>query len=290
MIQSLSKLSKPLKNPKLRAGLLIISSLVVLAAISVASPSNYKNWYSYQKDLPPSISSLDTLLGTTTNGRSVFWILVNAVKNSLYIGAVTSLIVVHIALLVGLIAGYRGGFADRTLMLLADSFIVIPGILLLTVLFMILRNIVTINSLPLFLSITGWAATSRSIRSLVLSIREKESVIEAMLSGESGLKIITREILPYIMPIYLIDLANAALGAIAAESGLALLGLSILGEDTLGTMIYWALNYNALLRGIWWWLAPPVIVLIILFIGLYLVALGLNEYYNPKIRRGVILL
>ncbi|RLG76023.1 MAG: ABC transporter permease [Thermoprotei archaeon] len=274
-----------IRNTKFRVGFILLVIIVILGSFSVYSPPYYKQWYRLPIDQPPRLSAdLQYILGTTSNGRSVFYILVNAIKNSFIIGLFTALIASHIGLLAGLVAGFRGGVVDKTIMLLADVIIVIPALPLYILLAMFLRKVLTIYTIGLIVSVTSWAWPTRQVRALTMSLIEREFVITAKLSGMSSMKIIVSEIFPYILGWHLANFTNTVLYAIGSESSLAVLGLSILHEDTLGTMIYWALQYGALYRGLVWWVVPPVIVIILIFTSLYLISLGISEYINPRLR------
>ncbi len=277
-------------NRKFRIGFSIIAFLIFFSIFSLYillplfEKEDIKSWHSFPKDRAPSPSSIGMLLGTTTNGRSVFWILTRAILNSFAIGFVTALVASHIGLFIGILAGLKGGLAERILVFIIDSFIVIPGLPLLIVLSMSLREYLNVVLIGLIISVIAWTWPARQVRALVLSLREKEHVVLARFSGMKLGRIIVSEIFPYIVSWHFANMVNTVLFAIATEAGLAVLGLSKLEEDTLGTMIYWANNYSALFRGLWWWISSPIITLILLFIGLYLVAVGIGEYANPRLR------
>ncbi len=286
-IESFIKTFKSLlKYKRFRIGLAIITIIAILSIISLFSPPQYKRWYAYPKDRPPQLTSLDMILGTTTNGRPVFWIMVNALTNSLYIGLLTALIGSHIGLLVGLLAGLSHGKTESVFILLIDSFIVMPGLPILIILSLALKQSMTIFTIPLILSIIAWAWPARNVRSITLSVASKDFVTIASFSGIKFFNILLYEIMPYVLGWHLTNFINTIIWAIGMETALAVFGLSILSEDTLGTMIYWVLNYNALFRGLWWWLLPPIILLISIFVGLYLISVSVSSYLNPRLRGG----
>ena len=99
-----------------------------------------------------------------------------------------------------------------------------------------------------------------------------------------NLEIILRELLPHMLAWLGANFLNAFIAAILAESALSIIGLGPAQEMTLGIMIYWALNFGAMIQQMWWWWLTPVITLIVLFMALYLVHLGLDETGNPRIR------
>lgn len=284
-IRNLMKVSK-----KFRIGFIIIIGMAILALLSFSAPSQYIHWYSYPRSLPPTPTSIDLILGTTANGRSVFWIFTNAIKNSLVIGIVTALIAPHVGLLIGIIAGLRGGIVDRVLMFITDTIIVIPALPLYVIVLMILKLHISAMGSPipfmgLIFSITAWCWPARQVRAMVLSLREREFILTSSLSGNSMTRIILREIIPHLLAWHLINLTNTVLYSIGMETGLSILGLSILDKDTLGTMIYWSLYYSALFRGLWWWYITPIVGVIVVFLAFFLLSQGISEYVNPRLRQ-----
>jgi peptide/nickel transport system permease protein len=265
-------------NFKFRLGFTLITILFILGfAVSPFSPTSTRTWYVVPRDRPPS---LEYLLGTSSMGRDVFWELCASIGKSLTIALITALIASHIGLFVGLISGIRGGILDRFLMFISDTFIIVPGFLLLIVVISIIKSWITIPLLGAIISIVSWPWPARQVRSMVLSLRERTFVYTAKLSGMRTSKVLLFEIRPYVLGWHLVNFTNTILFSIGTESGLAIFGLSILGDNTLGVMLYWALNYYALFRGIWWWITAPIITLVLIFISFYLVSIGLSEYLH----------
>ncbi|MBS7641569.1 ABC transporter permease [Candidatus Bathyarchaeota archaeon] len=271
-------------NLKFRIGFTILSILVILGfAVSPFSPTNTRSWYIVPRDRPPSY---EYPLGTSSMGRDILWELCASIRNSLTIAFVTAMIASHIGLFLGFIAGIRGGVIDRILMFITDTFIIIPGLPLLMVVTTVLKRYLTIPTLGMLISIVSWPWPSRQVRSMVLSLRERTFIHTAKLSGMGTFRVIVQELMPYVLGWHLINFTNTILFSIGTESGLAILGLSILDDNTLGVMIYWALNWGyALFRGIWWWLAAPVATLVLVFISFYLVSIGMTEFMHPIARR-----
>jgi peptide/nickel transport system permease protein len=269
------------KNVKFKIGFTIILVMLVLGFIlSLFAPMDTTRWHVVPKEQPPSATHL---LGTTSMGRDVFWELCSSIKNSLIIATTTALISVHIGLVVGIIAGMKGGLLDRILMFITDTFAVIPGLPLLIVIIAVLKEWITMVSLGTLISLIAWPFSSRQVRAIVLSLRERAFIYTAKLSGMNLFKMILQEIMPHLFGWHLINFTNTVLFSIGFEAGLAMLGLSLLNQNTLGVMIYWALNqYYAMFRGIWWWIGAPLVTLIFIFIALYLISAGLSEYLMPQ--------
>jgi peptide/nickel transport system permease protein len=265
-----------------RVGLIIFTVTIVLGvAVSSFSPFDPRRWYLVPPNKPPS---LEFPLGTTTNGQDVFWLLTWSIKNSLIIGLITAMVASHVGLILGMLAGARGGLADRILMILTDSFVVIPSLPTLILLAVLLRDVMTIPLMGLIISIFSWPWPSRQVRAMVLSLRERDFIATSIFSGYGVLGRVFRDYLPFILPWHLVNLTNTVLFAISSEAALAVIGVSILSEATLGVMIYWALNYSALFRGLWWWLISPVITIILIFVSLFLISKGISDYSNPRLR------
>jgi peptide/nickel transport system permease protein len=133
----------------------------------------------------------------------------------------------------------------------------------------------------------AWLYPTRTIRAQLLTLRERGFIQIAQMSGMSGPEIIVKEMLPNLLPYLVAALVNSTSAAILASVGLEVLGLGPFEAPTIGMTLYWV-NYNAaIINGWWWWWVPPIVVIGTVFIGLFLVAIGLDEVANPRLRRSV---
>ena len=260
-------------------GVLVI--ILILAFLSVFSPYDPTLWYVVPKDTKPSA---EHLLGTDSNGQDIFWQATYAVRNSLIISLIAALVSRVIAILVGMVAGYKGGSTDRVLMFISDSLLVIPLFLILVMLAMLVRQFMNLVILGLLLSIFGWAWDARLIRSVILSLREREFTQTAILSGTGTVKLVLNEYMPFATPLIFSTLINNISWAIGLEMTLAILGLVNLNIPTLGTMLNWAIVYQSMFLGRWWWVLTPVVLSIFLFIALYWLSVSISEYLDPRTR------
>jgi peptide/nickel transport system permease protein len=135
------------------------------------------------------------------------------------------------------------------------------------------------------LIVFGWAWNARTVRSMALSLREREFINMARFSGAGALAIIAREIFPYVYAYMVVNFINTILFAINTEAALAVIGLSNVVVPTLGSIIFWALNYNAIMIGQPLWIIAPIVTTVLLFLGLFLTSTGYNELFAE--RRGV---
>jgi peptide/nickel transport system permease protein len=269
-------------NLRLNLGLVILAIFtlgsIILPFFNTVDPALQGK---YLKNLP--LSGIH-LLGTNSLGQDIFWYLVFAVRNSLLLGIIVSLCSTIISVLVGLSAGYIGGWFDRVVMLITDSFITIPILPILIVLGALVRGSTSFFSIGLILVVFSWAWNSRTIRSIALSVREREFINMARFSGMSIPEIIFKEVFPYVYAYTVVGFINSILFVINTEAALAVIGLSNVRVPTLGSIIFWALNYNAFFIGQYIWVVAPVVATVLLFLGLFLTSTGYNQLF--AMRRG----
>ena len=160
------------------------------------------------------------------------------------------------------------------MMMVADTFIVIPTLPILILMTSLMSGSLSILPIAGILSVFAWAHPSRHVRSMCLSMKERDFIATARYSGERMFQIIATEILPYMLTWSLSNFMNAVLVAIGQESSLAVLGLSSSNLPTLGNMIQWARDRNAILGGYWLWIGSPIVTTIVLFVALFMVISG----------------
>ena len=260
---------------------IVLLIILILAVLSIFSPYDPTLWNVVPRDMRPSA---EYWLGTDSNGQDIFWQATFAIRNSLIISLIAGLVSRVIAILVGMIAGYKGGTTDRILMFISDSLLVIPLFLIFVMLAMLVREHMNLVVLGLLLSIFGWAWDARLIRSMILSLREREFTKTAILSGTGTVKLVWNEYMPFTMPLIFSTLINNIGFAIGLEITLAIIGLVDLMIPTLGTMLNWALFYQSILLGRWWWVLTPMVLSVLLFIALYWLSVSISEYLDPRTR------
>jgi len=259
----------------------ILVVLLLFALLSFFSPYDPTLWGTVPRDLKPSSTYF---LGTNSKGQDIFWQATFAVRNSLIIALIAASLSRVVALLVGMVAGYKGGLTGRVLMFVSDVFLVIPLFLVIVMLAMLVRDKMTLGVLGLLLAVFGWAWDARVIRSQVLSLREREFTQTAVLSGTGTVPLVLKEYMPFVTPLAFSTLINNMSWVIGLEITLAYLGLVNMEIPTLGTMLQWAISYQAVLLGYWWWLLTPIILSILLFIALYWLSVSISEYLDPRTR------
>jgi peptide/nickel transport system permease protein len=259
----------------------VLCALLILVILSAFAPDDPTLWGVVPRDLKPSWTHL---LGTSSKGQDVFWQATFAVRNSLTISVIAGTVSRVIAVLVGMIAGYRGKGTDRLLMFISDSLLVMPLFLIIVLLAMLVREMMNLVTLGLLLAFFGWAWDARVIRSQILSLREREFTQTAILSGTGTLRLVLKEYMPFATPLIFSTLINNMSWAIGMEITLAILGLVNMDIPTLGTMLQWAISYQAMLLGYWWWLLTPIVLAVLLFVALYWLSVSISEYLDPRTR------
>jgi peptide/nickel transport system permease protein len=231
--------------------------------------------------LPPS---RELPFGSDKQGRNLYAVMVEGTPLTLRIGLLAGVIGVVIGATLAFISGYYGGVVDNVIRIAVDVGLTIPGLLVLIIIAMRVRGGLTVDQMALVVGLLAWLYPARTIRSQVLSIKQRGYVQIARLSGMSSPEIIVKELLPNLLPYLGASLVGSVSAAILASIGLEVLGLGPFESPTLGMTIYWV-DYNAaIINGWWWWWVPPIVVIAVLFTGLFLVAVGLDEIANPRVR------
>jgi len=299
------------RSPKVIAGLVMLAPFVVVAVIgrwiSPYSPNatDPLHWVQhvlvpgtgpgtgitanyYPLPLPPSAAHW---LGTTVFAQDVLSQVLVSTQATLFVGLLAAAIATILSILFGVSAGYFGGNADEVLSLISNVFLAIPGLPLLIVLADYVPTAGSSILLVAFIiAVTAWAYSSRVLRAQTLSLRNRDFVEAARVSGEGRLRIILAEILPNLIPIVAASFLFTTLYAIYAYVAISFLGLggsptsSPAGLWNWGEMLREGFANNAIRGGWWWWWAPPGLCVALLGTGLALVNFGIDEFINPRLR------
>lgn len=262
-------------------GLVLVGIIVIYASLSFFSPVDPTLQYVEFPDLSPSS---EYWFGTNSRGQDLFWQLTFAFRNTLIFGLLVAVLSRAISITVGLISGYLGGPLDRVLMVINDIFVTLPIIPILLLFYFVIGNDLNTLNLALLMACLGWPFDARLIRSVALGLRHREFTRHAVFSGMSPVKIMFEEHLPYVMPIVLATTMANIIWSIGVEVTLAILGFTNINIPTVGTTIYWANNHSAMVVGVWWWIAIPLVLIVVMFVGLFLLTISLNEYIDPRSR------
>jgi len=273
------------RNRSLVVGLCLLLLVLLFAGLgrlvwdtSLAAP------LSAPPNRPPS---WEHPLGTDRQGRDLLAVMIVGTPLTLYIGLLAGFIGVAVGTALVLISAYYGGLVDTLIRGIVDVGLTIPTLLVLILLAVSVRSSLSVSQMALVVASLSWLWPTRTIRSQVLTIKERAYIQVARLSGASNRRIVFFEIMPNLLPYLAATFVGAVGAAILASIGLEVIGLGPIEANTLGMTIYWVTYYAALLHGMWWWFMPPVIIIIMLFVGLFSISAGLDELANPRTRRAV---
>ncbi len=269
------------RNRKLKIGLSIVLFFLILAIVGPYI-SKYDDPLEYVGPgyQPPS---KDYWLGTTSFGQDVFTQLVHGLRSSFLVGFLGGGLATLIGLLIGFVAGYNGGWLDEILMMITNILIVIPTLALLIIIaaYLPYRG-VFIQSV--IIGFTAWPWTARAVRAQTLSLKTREFVNLSRITARNRMKIIMEDIMPnmmsYVFMVFILQFG----GAILAAVGLDFIGLGPTKGISVGLMLQNAVLWNAIMLKVWWWIIPPGLVITLLVGGLYMMNVGLDEVFNPKLR------
>jgi peptide/nickel transport system permease protein len=268
-------------NAEFAIGLALVGTVVIFSLLSFFSPVDPTQVYRVAPDQAPN---LQYWFGTNSRGQDMFWQLSFAFRNTLTFGVIVAIISRIISIAVGLSAGYLGGWVDRVLMFVNDIFVAIPIFPILILFYLVMKTGQNSFMLAILMACFGWPFDARLIRSVSIGLRYREFTRHAVFAGMSPLRIMLQEHLPYVIPIIFATAMANMIWATGLEVTLAVLGFTNLNIPTVGTTLYWANNHSALIVGTWWWIAIPVVIVVMLFVGLFLLAVSLNEYIDPRSR------
>ena len=226
-------------------------------------------------------------LGTDNFGRDVLKELSSAAGTSVVIGLIAGTVATLIGLLLGLLSGYLGGFVDDVIMFFTNIFTVIPSfVLLILISYSIGQDKRGAAVVALVIGLTSWTWTTRSVRSQVISLRNRDHVNLSKLSGHGLPRILITDILPYIASYVVMAFILQVSSGILAEAQLSLLGLGPKTTEvpTLGLMMNWAMLYSAHLNGSWWAYFPVILMITLISFSLNLMNTGLDQVFNPTLR------
>lgn len=261
---------------------LIVLGLVVLCAVlaPVLSPFDPNTQDLLTRLSPPEWTG-GHLLGTDNLGRDVLSRLIYGARISLFVGLAVALISGTIGAVVGIVAGYRGGWADRVLMRLADVQLAFPAILLALAVVAFVGNGLWV--VIIVLGVTNWVSYARVARSSVLSLRERDYVLEARAIGVGPVTIMRRHLLPNVLASLITIAALNVASAIVVESALSFLGLGVPADiPTWGSM----LADGQLYLGTSWWIAVfPGLALMLTALSINITGDAIRDAVDPRAYR-----
>jgi len=256
--------------------------LLVVLLVAIIGPLVFPEspWRMVNRPFLPPFTVDGVPLGTDAVGRDVLIGLIHGARVSLMVGLVSTLVALVIGVPIGALAGYFGGWVDDVLMRFTEFFQTIPSFALAIVLLAIFQP--SLFYIILTIAVVSWPPVARLVRGEVLSLRTREYVEAAVLSGQTSLQIIIRQVLPNALPPIIVLASLMVATAILLESSLSFLGLGDPNVMSWGYMIGAA---RTVLRTAWWLSFIPGIAILLTVLALNLIGEGLNDALNPRLSR-----
>jgi peptide/nickel transport system permease protein len=274
------------RNPSLAVGIFILLALVAFTVIGLLT-INPKHAYplAVRPKQPPS---LEFPFGTDFFGRDLLAAMVVGMWQTAVIGFLAGGIGTIIGVVLGFTSAYFSGWVDRIITGLCQILTPIPVLLIQVVIAasMFDKRNVTIYTMAFVVVLLAWMGPTLVIRSQVLSMKERQFVSVAKLSGMGPFSIIFQEILPNLLPFIAAAFVGQVFTAVFSSFYLAILGLGPQREPLLGNIIWAAQGQAAFFNGWWWWPIMPALAMVLILGSLALINMGLDEIANPRVRRA----
>ena len=274
-----------LRNPSLIVGLVMLFGMLFLVGIGhLIWDTEMFRPLSTPTRLPPTG---EHPFGTDTQGRDLLAIAILGTPLTLRIGLIAGTVAIGLGTVAAFLSAYYRGVVDGAIRSIVDVGLAMPALLILILVRINVGRELSTDEMGLAIGLTSWVFPARTIRSQVLVMREQAYVELSRLSGTSGMGIIFKEMMPNLIPYITASLVASVAGAILASIGLEAIGLGNFSQPTLGMTIYWNIQFSSITLGMWWWWVPPLVAIVIVFVSLFLISSGLDEWSNPRLRKRV---
>ena len=272
------------RNKSLAVGLLILLLLVLFTANGLATV-DAENAYPLSVKTK-QVPSVEFPLGTDYYGRDLYVTMVVGLWQTALIGVLAGALGTLVGVVLGFISAYFGGWLDAVIKGICQILTPIPAFLIQVIIAGSLdKRDVTIYTMAFVVVLLAWMGPTLVIRSQVLTMKERQFVAVAKLSGMGDLGIIFREIFPNLLPFIAAAFVGQVFFAVFQSFYLAVLGLGPLREPLLGNTIWNANGASAFFNNWWWWPMAPAFALVLILGSLALINMGMDEIANPRIRR-----
>jgi peptide/nickel transport system permease protein len=272
------------RNISLVIGVLMVLGLVLFTAYGMATVDPKEAYPLAVKTKQPP--SLEFPFGTDFFGRNLYVAMVVGMWQTAVIGVLAGALGTIIGVVLGFVSAYFGGWIDAIIKGICQVLTPIPVFLIQVVIAGSLdKRDVTIYTMAFVVVLLAWMGPTLVIRSQVLTMKERQFVAVAKLSGVNDIEIIFKEILPNLLPFIAAAFVGQVFQAVFASFYLGVLGLGPLREPLMSNIIWAAQSQSAFFNGWWWWPITPTVFLILILGSLALINMGLDELANPRVRR-----
>jgi peptide/nickel transport system permease protein len=271
-----------LRNPKSAFGIFLLGLIVLVSAAAPLLTSHAAN---EAGELPAQPPAWAHPFGTTDQGYNVWSQVVYGGRMSLLVAGFAAVISMAIAITLGLLAAYAGGWRDDLINLVTNIFLVIPVLPLL----LVISSFLTVTgpvAMALIIGATSWAIETRILRGQALSLRNRDFILAAKVAGESTWRIVFGEFLPNMLSRIAAGFAFVFVQAVFYEAALEFLGFGDANKVSWGTILYWAANNSTLLQGEWWHFVFPGLAISLTVLSIVFINYGIDELSNPRLQQS----
>jgi peptide/nickel transport system permease protein len=269
-----------LRNPKSAFGIFLLGAIVLVSAAAPLLTSHAANEPGELPGQPPAWAHP---FGTTDQGYNVWSQVVYGGRMSLLVAGFAAVISIAIAITLGLLAAYAGGWRDDLINLVTNIFLVIPVLPLLLVISSFLEVTGPV-AMALIIGATSWAIETRILRGQALSLRNRDFILAAKVAGESTWRIVFGEFLPNMLSRIAAGFAFVFVQAVFYEAALEFLGFGDANKVSWGTILFWAANNSTLLQGEWWHFVFPGLAISLTVLSIVFINYGIDELSNPRLQ------
>jgi peptide/nickel transport system permease protein len=269
-----------LRNRKVVGALIVLSAFLILGLIAPLLSDRPPNEFVGPGAMPPSA---EFWFGTTTFGQDIFLQFAHGIRSTFVSGVLGGALAGVIGMTIGFVAGYKGGLVDEVLNMITNIVLVLPALAVLIIVHAYL-GITSVAAQAMFIGLFSWPWVARAVRAQTFSLRSRDFVDLARLSGMRTGGIIRREIAPNMSSYLFMTFILLFGGAVLFAATLDFIGLGPTEAVSLGLMMNSAVHWSALHLGLWWWFIPPGLGITTIVGAMYIMNVGLDEVFNPKLR------
>jgi peptide/nickel transport system permease protein len=271
-----------LKTPAFLIGISIFLFTLIIAFVV---PLFYQTDIANRVGMPYMPPSSDHFMGTDHLGVDMFSQLIYGIRSSMYVGFMAGIIATVTGTLLGVYAGFKGGWIDDLITLLTNLFIVIPQFVILILISSSLTEGRSLTLIAAIIGATGWTWSARAVRAQAASLKSRDHISLARVNGYGTLGIVLVHIIPYLLSyVFMVFIMQTATG-ILSEASISMIGLGPYDTVSLGTILEQAMRNEALGDGAWWAFIPAALLVTAIVFSLYVLNTSMEGVFNPRLRK-----
>ncbi len=271
-----------LKTPMFLIGTVIFFGTILVALLA---PMLYPVDIVTRVGMPYMPPGKEHLLGTNHLGVDMLSLLITGLGSSLYVGFLAGIIATVTGTLLGIYAGFKGGWQDDVITLITNLFLVIPTFVVLILVSSSLKEGRSLALIALLIGATAWTWSARAVRAQAASLKSRDHIALARVNGDGTLRIVLLQLLPYLMSYVVMVFIMQTASGILSEAAISMIGLGPFDTVSLGTILNEAMRNEALSDGAWWAFIPPMILITIIVFALNFINTSLEGVFNPRLRK-----